>query len=61
MYTTVNNDAATTPKCVGEPAKLLKRIGSATVEVTVHFSDSSKETMADITRRLIEWEVSKSA
>ena len=36
-----------------EPVKLLKRIGSATVEVTVHFSSTSNETMADITRRLL--------
>jgi hypothetical protein len=36
-----------------EPVKLLKRIGSATVEVTIHFSSTSNETMADITRRLL--------
>jgi len=61
MFTTVRNDAAKTPKCVGEPVKLLKRIGSTTVEVVVHFSDTNNETMADIVRRLIEREVNKSA
>ena len=45
----------------GEPVKLLRRIGSTTVEVTVHFSKTRKETMADIVRRLIEREVEKSA
>ena len=44
-----------------EPVTLLKRIGSTTVEVAVHFSDTSNETMADIVRRLIEREVNKSA
>ena len=37
-----------------EPVKLLKRIGSTTVEVTVHFSEEGSETMADIVRRLLE-------
>ncbi|MCL2562970.1 MAG: transposon-encoded TnpW family protein [Oscillospiraceae bacterium] len=35
---------------------MLKRIGPAAVEVTVHFSDSSKDTMANIVHRLIERE-----
>ena len=41
------------------PVKLLKRIGSATIEVVVHFSNEGSETMADIVRRLIEREASK--
>jgi len=61
MYTTVKDDAAKTVQCEREPVKLLKRIGSATVEVTVHFSDSSNESMADIVRRMIEREVDKNA
>ena len=61
MNTTVINDAAKTVQSEREPVKLLKRIGSATVEVTVHFSDSSKESMADIVRRMIEREVDKIA
>ena len=61
MNTTVKNDAAKTAQKKQEPVKLLKRIGSATVEVTVHFSDSSNESMADIVRRMIEREVDKIA
>ena len=61
MNTTVKNDAAKTAQMKQEPVKLLKRIGSATVEVTVHFSDSSNESMADIIRRMIEREVDKIA
>ena len=43
-----------------EPAKMLKRIGSTTFEVTVHFSES-EDTMADIIRRIIEREADASA
>ena len=57
--TTANTSAATTTSRKCEPVKLLKRIGSTTVEVTVHFS--GKETMADIVRRLLEREVSNIA
>ena len=60
MYTTAIDSAARTPQ-KAEPVKLLKRIGSTTVEVIVHFSDSCTETMADIVRRLIAREVEKSA
>lgn len=51
------NQAAIKPESQAETLSLLKRIGSATVEVTVHFSSTSQETMADIVRRLIEREV----
>ena len=44
-----------------EPVKLLKRIGSATVEVTIHFSSTSAETLEDKLLRIIEREVDKSA
>ena len=54
---TVNNDAALTPQREGEPVKLLRRIGSATVEVTVHFSNTSHETLEDKLLRMIEREV----
>lgn len=40
---------------------LLRRIGSTTYEVTVHFSKTEKETMADIVRRILEREADKSA
>jgi len=59
--TTATTSAAPNSQNGNEPVKLLKRIGSTTVEVTVHFSKTSKETMADIVRRLIEREVSKIA
>jgi len=58
--TTANTSVATTTLRECEPVKLLKRIGSTTVEVTVHFSEVG-ETMADIVRRLLEREVSKIA
>ena len=52
-------DAATTPKREGEPVKLLRRIGSTTYEVTVHYSNTGKDTMADILRRVLEREVER--
>lgn len=39
-----------------EPVNLLKRIGSTTYLVSVHFSGTSKETMSDKILRLIERE-----
>ena len=58
MSTTVKNDAAkTAPIREREPVKLLRRIGSTTYTVTIHHSNKSKETMADIVRRIIEREV----
>ena len=44
-----------------EPVTLLKRIGSTTFEVAVHFSETSKETMEDKLLRLIEREADKIA
>ena len=44
-----------------EPVKLLKRIGSTIFEVTVRFSETSRETMQDKILRLIESEVRRSA
>ena len=40
---------------------LLKRIGSTTYFVSVHFSEKSKETLDDKILRLIEREVRKGA
>jgi len=54
--TTVNKDTAMTPNGA-EPAKLLRRIGSTTYEVTIHYSNTSNDTMADIIRRVLEREV----
>jgi hypothetical protein len=39
-----------------EPLTLLKRIGSTTFEVSVHFSTESEETLEDIILRLLEKE-----
>lgn len=40
-----------------EPPKFTKKIGKTTYEVTVHFSKTSKETMADKIKRLIQNDV----
>ena len=54
-------DAAKTPRSEGEPVKLLRRIGSTTYEVTIHFSNTGNDTMADIVRRILEREVENNA
>lgn len=43
------------------PPVFEKRIGSTTYKVTVHFSDTSTETIEDKLLRLMQNEVSKSA
>jgi hypothetical protein len=56
---TINSAANPVPR-EQKPVTLLKRIGSTTVEVTVHFSSERSErseTMADIVRRMLEREV----
>ena len=59
MYATTKECAAMTPENRNEPVKLLKRIGSTTIEVTVHFSNTSKETLEDKLFRMIEREGDK--
>ena len=59
--TAVRNDAAMTPQRKGEPLKLLRRIGSTTVEVTVHFSNKDNETLEDKLLRMMEREVKSNA
>ena len=44
-----------------KPLRLTRRIGSTTYRVSVHFSGTSRETMADKFLRLMESEVSKGA
>ena len=44
-----------------QPPYLLKRIGSTVYHVTIHFSETSNETLEDKILRLIEREVNKSA
>lgn len=62
MYTTATlpdkgESAATTSGKRSEPVKLLERIGSATIQVSIHFSKTSTETMEDKILRLIGSEV----
>ena len=59
MQETVKN-AVRTQECVAPPV-LLKRIGSTTYKVSIHFSQNSKDTMADIVRRILEREASNVA
>ena len=62
MTTTATKSAAMTlSNAHAEPIKLLKRIGSTTYEVSIHFSKTATETMQDKVLRLIESEVQKSA
>ena len=61
MSMTVNNDAARTVHCEQEPIKLLRRIGSTTVEVTIHYSKTENETLEEKLLRLMEREVRNSA
>jgi hypothetical protein len=52
-----NNGAAEKPgKERAKPRKLRKRIGSTTYEVSIHFSETSTETLEDKILRLIERE-----
>ena len=51
-----NNDSAMTSDTRKLPVRLLRRIGSTTYEVAVHYSSTEKETMADIVRRILERE-----
>ena len=46
---------------ITEPQKFTKRIGSTTYVVSVHFNESSKETLNDKILRLIEREVRNAA
>jgi hypothetical protein len=56
MDTTAVKSAAET-SAKSEPVTLLRRIGSTTYTVSVHFSKTSKESMEDKILRLIEREV----
>ena len=58
MKQTVENTAATMPK-EAEPLILRKRISKTLFEVSVRFSQTSRETMQDKLLRLIEREVAE--
>ncbi len=48
------NDSNTLGKTIQEPAEMTKKIGRTTYKVTVHFSQTSTETIADKIKRLIQ-------
>ena len=52
---------AMTSRKESEPQVLLKRIGSSTYKVSIHFSQDNKNTIADIVRQLLEREVDDAA
>jgi hypothetical protein len=55
--TAVTSAAKTSRIAESEPVNLQKRIGSTLFEVSVRFSQSSRETLQDKILRLIEREV----
>jgi len=53
----MTTNSADTPETVSasdKPAIMIKRIGSTTYQVSVHFSKTSKETITDKINRLIQ-------
>jgi hypothetical protein len=61
MSATTETNIAMTSLRKSEPVKLLRRIGSTTVEVIVHFSNTEKETLEEKLLRMMEREVRNSA
>jgi hypothetical protein len=55
--TVEQNSPANQPIPQAEPGTLLKTIGSTTFVVNVHFSETSKETIAEKILRLVQREV----
>jgi hypothetical protein len=55
-YVNESSKVTSTPDCEAQsrPVTMLKRIGSTTYEVSVHFSQTSKETVNDKITRLIK-------
>jgi hypothetical protein len=56
MQTAIKSAAANPKAGQAKPHKLLKRIGSTSYEVSIHFSQTSKETVEDKILRLIRRE-----
>jgi hypothetical protein len=48
---------STAPKT--EPPALVKQIGKTTYRVRVHFSTTSRETMSDKIKRMLQYEASQ--
>ena len=61
MQTIGINAAKTQGDAQAEPLRFSKRIGSTVYQVSVHPSETSRETAQDKIRRLIEREVRDSA
>jgi len=60
MQTAIKGNAGNPVAGQAQPHKLLKRIGSTTYEVSIHFSQTSKETVEDKILRLMTREVKTS-
>ena len=61
MKQTLTQKSAAVTRESAEPVTLLKRIGSTTYKVTVHFSKNTTETMETTLLRMIEREVKRDA
>ena len=64
LFTEITANNAVAPEAVSPPDKpviMLKRIGSTTYQVAVHFSTTSHETMNDKVTRIIRREVESEA
>ena len=64
LFTEITANNAVTPEAVSLPDKpiiMLKRIGSTTYQVAVHFSRTNRETMNDKVARIIRREVESEA
>lgn len=61
MKATIKSAAKTHGSAHAEPVTIVKRIGSTTFVVAVHFSQTEVEPIQDKVKRLIESEVKQSA
>ena len=64
LFIDITAGTAVNPETVSLPDKpviMLKRIGSTTYQVAVHFSQTSRETMNDKVTRLINRELESEA
>lgn len=61
MITSTEKSVIFEPATKPKPVTLLKRIGSTTFEVNVHFSDKSSDTLEDKLIYLLEREVKQCA
>ena len=62
IFTDITANTAVKPEVISPPDKpviMLKRIGSTTYQVAVHFSKTSNETLNDKVNRIIQREVNE--